>query len=88
MEQLDRSVVAFPTHYAATPQDLAQELELAHLREMEQDYGCSLLGNLPWLAWLTLEHRLDELLMSGEAAVRSYLAEHRLDSPYLAVIGN
>lgn len=86
MEQLDRSVVAFPTHYAATLQELAQELELAHLREMEQDYGCSLLGNLPWLVWLALEHQLDELLMSGGAAVRSYLAEHGLDSPYLSVV--
>jgi len=88
MEQLDRSVVAFPTHYAATPQEVAQELELAHLNEMEQDYGCSLLGNLPWLVWLTLEHRLDELLTSGTVGLRSYLTAHGLASPYLAVVSD
>lgn len=88
MEQLDRSVVAFPTHYAATPQELAQELERADLREMEQDCGFSLLGNLPWLVWLAREHRLDELLTSGALAVRSYLTEHGLDSPYLTVVSD
>jgi len=88
LECLDRSVVAFPTHYAATPQELAQELELAHLREMDQDCGCSLLGNLPWLVWLALEHRLDELLTAGADGVRSYLTAHGLDSPYLAVVGD
>lgn len=88
MECLDRSVVAFPTHYAATPQQLAQELELAHLREMEQDCGCSLLGNLPWLVWLVLEHRLYDLLTSGPAAVRSHLAECGLASPYLLVVSD
>lgn len=88
MERLDRSVVAFPTHYAATPQEMAQELELADLRELEQDYGCSVLGNLPWLVWLVLEHRLDELLSAGAAAMRTYLNERGLASPYLVVIGD
>lgn len=86
METLDRSAVAFPTHYAATPQELGQELELTILRDMEQQYGCSLLGNLPWLVWLIREHRLNEQLDRGAEALRSYLTTNGLHSPYLTMI--
>lgn len=86
MEELDRSVVAFPTHYAATPQEIGQELESACLREMEATYGYSLLGNLPWLVWLTLEHRLAELLDFGASALQQRLSAAGLLNPYLLLI--
>jgi len=86
MEGLDRSVASFPTHYVATTQELGQELELATLHSMEEQYGWSLLGNLPWLVWLTLEHRLAELLKAGGAATQQKLADLGLFSPYLTLI--
>lgn len=88
MESLDRSVVAFPTHYAATPQEIGQELELALLRSSEARYDCSLLGNLTWLVWLAREQKLEELLLAGPDAVRQRLSSHGLLSPYLVIIND
>lgn len=66
MAGLDRSAVAFPTHYAATTQETGRELEEATLRQMESIYGFSLVGCLPWLVWLEQEHRISKLLAAGE----------------------
>jgi len=87
MESLDRSAVAFPTHYAATPQEVGQELEEATLKQMETVYGFSLLGALPWLVWLELEHQLSRRLAGGPDAVQEYLAAEGLANPFLIVLG-
>lgn len=86
MESLDRSAVAFPTHYAATPQEIGQELEEATLRQMETVYGFSLMGLLPWLVWLELEHTLSRQLSEGREAVQEYLASHKLLNRFLVVL--
>lgn len=83
MEGLDRSAVAFPTHYAATPQEIGRELEEATLRQMESIYGFSVVGCLPWLVWLEQEHRISGLLAAGEENVKRYLAQHDLDNCFL-----
>ena len=88
MEGLDRSAVAFPTHYAATPQEIAQELELATLRAMERHCGWSLLGNLPWLAGLALDRGLAGLLDADPASARTALEEQGLLHPFLAVLND
>ena len=86
MAHLDRAAVAFPTHYAATPQEMGQELEQATLKQMETVYGCSLLGSLPWLVWLELEHSISNQLHNGPAALRRLLDSNRLLHPFLAVL--
>jgi hypothetical protein len=86
MASLDRSAVAFPTHYAATPQDIGRELEEATLRQMETVYTFSLIGSLPWLVWLELEHSLSSRLSEGSEAVQSYLASKKLTNPFLIVV--
>jgi Fe-S-cluster containining protein len=87
MESLDRSTVAFPTHYGATPQEIGQELEEATLKQMETVYGFSLLGSLPWLVWLELEHQLSSRLAGGPDALQEYLAAEGVANPFLIVLG-
>ena len=86
IESLDRSAVAFPTHYAATPQELGRELEEAALREMETVYGFSIVGLLPWLVWLEQTHHLSERMADGAEAVQAYLESQGLLNPYLVLI--
>lgn len=86
MESLDRSAVAFPTHYAATPQEIGRELEEATLRQMETVYGFALLGSLPWLVWLELEHAVSNRLSAGRQATHDYLESQGLLNHFLAVI--
>ncbi|MDK9716806.1 MAG: YkgJ family cysteine cluster protein [Trichlorobacter sp.] len=87
MESLDRSAVAFPTHYAATPQEIGQELEEATLKQMETVYGFSLLGSLPWLVWLELEHQLSSRFTGGRDAVQQHLTAEGVTNPFLIVLG-
>lgn len=87
MESLDRSAVAFPTHYAATPQEIGQELEEATLKQMETVYGFSIIGSLAWLVWLEIEHQLGSRLADGRDAVQDFLATEQLNNPFLIVLG-
>lgn len=87
MESLDRSVVSFPTHYAATPQEIGQELEEATLKQMETVYGFYIVGSLPWLVWLELEHRLSSRLSEGRDAIQDFLTAERINNPFLIVLG-
>ena len=86
MESLDRSAVAFPTHYGATPQEIGQELEEATLRQMETVYGFSIIGSLPWLVWLEREYQLSSRLTGGRDAVQDYLTAEGVTNPFLIVL--
>ena len=86
MESLDRSAVAFPTHYAATPQEIGRELEEAILRQMETVYNFSIVGSFLWLVWLELEHSLSTRLSDGSEAVQDYLSSQDLHNRFLVVI--
>lgn len=86
MASLDRSVAAFPTHYAATPQEIGRELEEATLRQMEGVYGFALVGLLPWLVWLECEQGLSSRLAGGAESVQGYLADKGLDNPFLLAL--
>ncbi len=86
IESLDSNLVAFPTHYAATPQDIGRELEEATLRQMEAEYGFSMMGCLPWMVWLELEHQMGGRLAGGCEAVKEYLEERELLDPYLLIL--
>ena len=87
MESLDRSAVAFPTHYAATPQEIGQDLEEATLRQMETVYGFSIVGSLPWLVWLERNYQLSNRLSGGRDTVQDFLTEEGVANPFLIVLG-
>jgi Fe-S-cluster containining protein len=88
MESLDRSAVAFPTHYGATPQEIGQELEEATLKQMETVYGFSIIGSFPWLVWLELEHQLSSRLAGGPDALQEYLRAKGVTNPFLIVLSS
>lgn len=86
--ELDRSVVAFPTHYVAVLQDLARELEDTCNRRMGDEFGWYLYGNMPVLLFLVRSIEPDHLLSKGKEEIRQILTDMRLDHPYLLSIGN
>ncbi|MCE1227763.1 MAG: YkgJ family cysteine cluster protein [Geobacteraceae bacterium] len=87
MESLDRSAVSFPTHYAATPQEIGRELEEATLKQMETVYGFSIIGSLPWLVWIEREYQLSNRLSSGRDGVQDFLTAEGITNPFLIVLG-
>ncbi len=92
LSSLDPKVVAFPTHYLASPQGLARELESSALAAMRERFGFSVAGNLPVLVHLACEHGLAEVILKGyEATIqsieaaglnRSYLVEVTVRQPF------
>lgn len=80
---LDRSAVAFPTHYAASIQEMAREMEESSKRSMLQIFGFSLYGNMTVLVHLAREHRLAEACLAGRNEVTSLISSVGLDHPLL-----
>lgn len=80
LSSLDRDLVAFPTHYAAAPQDLGRELEAALSWRMREVLGFSLTGSFPLLVWLAREK---DLAGQGVNEIRRLLANEGIESPFL-----
>ena len=83
---LDRKVVAWPTHYAAAPQELAGELERGLLFAMLRAYGFGVTGNLPLLIDLAGQPDCRSALTSGANGFRSFLAAKDCCQPFLVQI--
>jgi hypothetical protein len=83
LSSLDPAVVAWPTHYLATPRDLAQEMEAAAAWRMLDTFGFTLSGNLPFLVWLEKEYRLSAVAAQGHAATLALLEKEGLNLPFL-----
>ena len=83
LSSLDPEVVAFPTHYLASSQELGIELEVQQLIKMREFFGVALSGNLLYQVWLEAEHRLSEIVTRGFSATRTYLEKRDLDLPFL-----
>lgn len=83
MDSLDPRVVAYPTHYAGAPQDRGRTFEDRLCREAEKIFGFSLTGNLPFLAWLELEHQLGGRFHRGLEDLRQWMERQGLLSEYL-----
>jgi Fe-S-cluster containining protein len=83
LASLDRGLVAFPTHYAAAPQELAVEFERGLLFAMIRSNGFGVTGNLPLLVWLAGQHGLAEALTGGPATFLPFLASQQIDQPFL-----
>jgi hypothetical protein len=83
LASLDRSLVAYPTHYAAAPQALAADFERDLLSAMLRLTSLALSGNLPVLVWLATAPGFAAALAGGPATLRPLLATHHADRPFL-----
>ena len=86
LASLDRRVVAFPTHYAAVPQELAADFERGLLIAMLRFTGVCLTGNLPLLVWLSQAEGFATALTAGPDILRTFLADRDADWPFLVQI--
>lgn len=86
LASLDRKVVAFPTHYAATPQELAANLERELTLTMIRTFGFGITGNLPVLVWLTGQKGFDTLMDGNPSTFLKLVAEQHVDHPFLMQI--
>jgi Fe-S-cluster containining protein len=83
---LDRTVVAFPTHYAAAPQQLAAAGERTLLLATVRHLGCAVSGNLPLIVWLCGRADFGAALDSGAVALPPLLTRLGVDRPFLMQI--
>lgn len=83
---LDRRVVAWPTHYAAVPQELAAELERGLIFAMFRTHGFGVTGSLPLLTCLAGNADAMDALSTGAAAFRAFLAKRYDSHPFLVQI--
>jgi Fe-S-cluster containining protein len=86
LASLDREVVAWPTHYAAAPQELAAELERGLIFTMLRTHGFGVTGNLPLLVHLAGQPGCSAALLGGAPLFREFLAEHHCTHPFLVQI--
>lgn len=86
LSSLDRDVVAFPTHYAAVPQELGRELEGELCWRMREVLGFAITGSFVFLVWLLRERDLLTSIGQGGAALRGFLTREGLDAPWLLSI--
>jgi Fe-S-cluster containining protein len=84
---LDKTVVAWPTHFVAATQDYARQLETEILQEMDSQYGWRLTGNFPLMVWLADQYR-EETSASSAESLRKTLMNSGLDSELLATFNN
>jgi len=83
---LDRTVVAWPSHYVTFTQELAHQCEAAVSAATLAGCGLDLAGNLPLLVWLLRSTALAESLAAGPEACRSVLDASGLDHPLLLTL--
>jgi Fe-S-cluster containining protein len=88
LASLDRRVVAFPTHYAAAPQELAAAGERALLAAMQDSAGFSLSGNLPLLTMLCGATDFAPAVAAGPVKLPAFLATYGIDRPFLLQINH
>lgn len=67
LASLDRSVTAFPLHYAASPRETGSEFETRQLTHMQELFGFSCYGCMPVLVSLVDKHALAEAASREQA---------------------
>lgn len=78
---LDRSVVAWPTHYVAATQEYGQKVETQILGAMQKQLGWALAGNFALMVWLARQYPQDEQVTPSQ--LQNTLQENQLDSQLL-----
>lgn len=86
LASLNRTVVAYPTHYAATPRELAAASERGLLFAMLRVTGFALSGSLPLLVWLCDVPGFAAALADGPASLQAFLAKRHAYRPFLVQI--
>lgn len=86
LASLDRGVVAFPTHYAAAPQERAAGIERGLALAAIRFTGFAATGSLPLLVWLAGRPGFADALSGGLAAFLAFLDEYGADRPFLVQI--
>ncbi len=88
MESLDRTLVAFPTHYVGATQEFGQEMESGLAQQMSEQFGFSLYGNFPVLMYLEIEHNLSQTIQKGHDATLSLLNREGFAHPFLTMLSD
>ncbi len=83
LSSLDRDIVNFPTHYLASPQERAGELEADLIWSLREQCGYAISGNLIYQLWLEQEHSLTSKLQTGDFDLAAYLHQQQLLQPLL-----
>ena len=83
ISSLDPTLVAFPTHYLAAPQELGAELEAHAINNMRDSFGFGLSGNLIYLVWLELQDHLSTMIATDAEAARKFIVQKQLKAPFL-----
>lgn len=83
MSSLDQSLVAYPTHYLAAPQNLARELEMELETSVLAAGGYSLSGNLPLLVFLCRAAATGETTIPPLPRLREVLNEGGWEHPWI-----
>lgn len=83
MSSLDRSLVAFPTHYLAAPQQAGVRWEQQAMAAMMSHWGFSVSGNLVFMVFLELQLGLSRLIPMGLQATLAALDKAGANQPYL-----
>lgn len=78
---LDRSVVAWPTHYVAATQEYGRQLETEILNTMQSQHGWSLAGNFALMVWLAQQCQQDTRVTATQ--LHNILAANQLNSELL-----
>lgn len=86
LDSLERSVVAFPTHYVAGTQDAAQEGEKRILEQMAHLFGEAIIGNFPLLVYLSFSTNLVAQISEGSTMQLTPLTENPFFHPQLIKI--
>lgn len=83
MSSLDRSLVAFPTHYLAAPQQAGVRREQQAMAAIISRWGFSVSGNLVFMVFLEQQLGLSRLIPQGLQSTLAALNEAGMNQPYL-----
>lgn len=83
LASLDPTVVAYPTHYAAVPRELAADFERGLVFTMVRFIGFGVTGNLSLLVWLCGLPDFAAALCDGAGPFRAFLDDRRIRQPFL-----
>lgn len=83
MASLDQTVVNFPTHYLAIPQQIAMTAEQQCSDSMINSFGFALSGSLPYLVFLEQQFQLSDQIEQGLNATLEFLENQQLNTPFL-----
>lgn len=87
LASLDRTVVAFPTHYVAAPRELAADIERGLVLAMIRHAGFGVSGNLPLLVWFAGQEESAARLGGGSpAAFLEHLDRLDVNHPFLVQV--